>query len=47
MEKLEARKETIVGPDGKEFTFEHWEYQDIADKINEIIEYINNLKNDK
>lgn len=46
MEKLETRKETIVGPDGKEFTVEHWEYEDIANKINEIIDFLNELANE-
>ena len=47
MEKLEARKEIIIGPDGEEFTLEHWEYEDIANKINEIIDFLNSLETDK
>lgn len=47
MEKLETRKEILTGPDGKEFTYEHWEYKDLVDKINEIIEYINKLEKEK
>lgn len=41
MEKLETRKEIVIAPDGKEFTYEHWEYKDLVDKINEIIELLN------
>ena len=46
MEKLETRKEVIMGPDEKEFIYEHWEYKDIIDKINEIIDFLNKLKNE-
>lgn len=44
MEKLEKRKTEIKNPfeeDKEPIIYEDWNLQDIADKINEIIELLN------
>lgn len=46
MEKLEKRKYEIKSPfeeDKKPIIYEDWNLQDIANKINEIIEVLNEI----
>lgn len=45
MEKLKKEIITIKAEDNKDFTYEEWNIEDIANKINEIIEAINEITN--
>ena len=46
MEKLEKKKFIIPNEDKEDFVYEEYTTEDIVNKINEIIEFLNSLKNE-